>query len=102
MRWLAAAACAAAAVTAARAADHLVEVVGQRFEPVELRIAVGDRVLWINREQDGEHSVLWLGSGEESARFSPGEGWSRSFATRGRHAYRCAVHPRMHGAVVVE
>ncbi|MCK2094712.1 cupredoxin domain-containing protein [Thauera aromatica] len=84
------------------AAEHEVVLLDYRFSPAESKIRVGDRVTWINQEKRVSHSVFFLGSGEESERFFPGERWSRVFTLPGRYEYRCGPHPEMLGVVIVE
>jgi len=84
------------------AADREVVLLDYQFSPAELRIKRGDTVTWINQEKRVSHSVFFLGSGEESERFFPGERWSRVFTLPGRYEYRCGPHPEMLGVVIVE
>ncbi|NMG45183.1 plastocyanin [Aromatoleum toluvorans] len=86
---------------AALAADHEIAVAEYKFHPAELRVAKGDKVTWINREKRTSHSVLFDAGGEESARFFPGETWSRTFSEGGRFEYHCGPHPEMKGVVIV-
>ena len=83
------------------AAEHAVVIEKYNFSPTELRIRKGDTVTWANNEKRVSHSVLFIGSGEESERFFPGEQWSRTFDQAGRFDYRCGPHPEMKGAVIV-
>lgn len=78
-----------------------VEVSNYLFKPAELQIRKGDTVTWVNREKRVSHSVVFLGSGEESERFFPDERWSRKFDTPGRYEYTCGPHPEMRGVIVV-
>ena len=86
----------------AAAAEHAVVIEKYNFSPTELRIRKGDTVTWANNEKRVSHSVLFIGSGEESERFFPGEKWSRVFPEAGRFEYRCGPHPEMLGVVIVE
>lgn len=86
----------------ALAAEHVVAIEKYAFSPAELRISKGDTVTWTNNEKRVSHSVLFLGRGEESERFFPGEKWSRVFPEVGRFEYRCGPHPEMLGVVIVE
>ena len=86
----------------AAAAEHAVMIEKYSFSPAELRIRKGDTVTWENNEKRVSHSVLFMGRGEESERFFPGEKWSRVFPEAGRFEYRCGPHPEMLGVVIVE
>ncbi|WP_345795061.1 plastocyanin/azurin family copper-binding protein [Thauera sp. JM12B12] len=83
------------------AAEHLVAIEKYTFSPTELHVRKGDTVTWLNNEKRVSHSVLFMGSGEESERFFPGEKWSRVFPEAGRFEYRCGPHPEMLGVVIV-
>ena len=86
-------------------AQQTVEVTIQdyRFQPPEARIKVGDTVKWINMEKRTSHSVLFPAeNGLESERMFPGEHWSRTFTSRGSHAYRCGPHEEMKGMIHVD
>lgn len=73
-----------------------------RFDPVEVRIRIGDTVKWVNREKRTAHSVLFAGPGGfESERFFPGDSWQRTFDKAGRYPYSCGPHPEMKGVVEV-
>lgn len=86
----------------AQAAEHQVSIEKFTFSPAELRVRKGDTVTWVNNEKRVSHSILFMGRGEESERFFPGEKWSRTFPEAGRFEYRCGPHPEMLGVVVVE
>ncbi len=83
------------------AAEHVVNIVDYKFVPAEVRINPGDTVVWVNGEKRTSHSVVFLGSGEESERFFPDERWSRQFPEAGRFDYSCGPHPEMKGVVIV-
>ncbi len=85
----------------ALAAEHVVNIVDYRYVPAELRISPGDTVVWVNGEKRTSHSVVFLGTGEESERFFPDERWSKAFPEKGRFDYTCGPHPEMKGAVIV-
>ena len=94
--------CAALAVCAAcgapAPATHVVEVQGFRFEPDTLRVAVGDSVVWMNRDMV-PHTATGTGwDTGEMAREGRGA-WVPHEA--GAHRYLCAYHPSMTGVVLV-
>jgi plastocyanin len=73
------------------------------FQPAELRVAVGQRVTWVNCEGNGAPHTSTADNGEwESALLQPGNGFTQTFPAAGTFTYFCEVHPFMVGTVVVE
>lgn len=78
-------------------------IVGFAFEPAELRVAVGQRITWVNCEENGApHTSTATGGEWDSALLQAGDGFTRSFPAAGTFTYFCEVHPFMTGRVVVE
>ncbi|HET9772091.1 MAG TPA: plastocyanin/azurin family copper-binding protein [Acidimicrobiia bacterium] len=97
---------------AARAATASVTEVGTAFQPAQVEIVVGDRVVWTNRSNTS-HSVAFdngpdlhptctkgllgpVGDCQE-----PGAAAQYTFQAAGNFAYRCKLHDAMRGVVVV-
>jgi len=106
--WLrAAAACAglAIALSAHAGGSETVEVIiqGYKYQPAEIKVKVGTKVRWVNKEKRTSHSVIWSGpmGGLESERFFPGESYEHTFDKPGVYPYVCGPHPEMKGAVIV-
>ena len=79
-----------------------VGIAGFKFEPIEVRIKIGDSVRWTNHEKWTSHSVLFPAEGGlESERLFPQESWERRFEKAGRYDYHCGPHPEMKGVVIV-
>lgn len=87
---------------------HSVEVRNNFFSPDELKISVGDTVVWTNAE--GYHNVngtmATFPDNPESFGNSPGNGWTYTyvFKTPGQYDYQCDPHAGlgMNGKVEVE
>jgi plastocyanin len=100
-------------VDAARAATASVSEVGTAFEPAQVEISVGDRVVWTNRSNTS-HSVTFdngpdlhptceralLGATVGDCQ-DAGESVQYTFQTAGNFPYRCKLHSNMRGVVVV-
>ncbi len=78
----------------------VVVIRGFAFGPAELRVRAGDRVTWINCDQDG-HTSTADGGEWASPLLPPGDGFTRTFPEPGTFAYHCEPHPFMTGQVVV-
>lgn len=71
------------------------------FTPGELRVRVGDRVTWINCDEDG-HTSTADGGQWASPLLAFGDGFTHTFAAPGAFTYHCEPHPFMTGRVLVE
>ncbi len=70
------------------------------FVPATITVAAGSTVRFVN--DDGEaHTVTADAETFDSGGLDAGDAWSYRFATPGSYPYFCAVHPYMHGTVVV-
>lgn len=78
-----------------------VSIQGSSYSPSSLTIAVGDTVLWTNR--DGVNHTVTSNTGTEldSPMLSNGETYQHIFNTNGTFGYHCTVHPGMTGTVSV-
>jgi plastocyanin len=80
------------------AKKHSVTIQDMKFSPSSIEIAVGDSVEWTN-DDDRDHTVT--GSGFDSGNLGNGRSFSHTFSKAGKYPYRCSLHPRMKGTVVV-
>ena len=70
------------------------------YVPATVTVAAGSTVRFVN--DDGEaHTVTSDAKTFDSGGLDSGDSWSYRFAAPGTYPYFCAVHPYMHGAVVV-
>lgn len=70
------------------------------FVPAKLTVPAGSTVRFVNDDTEA-HTVTANDKSFDSAGLDAGEAWSHRFATVGTFAYFCAVHPYMHGTIVV-
>jgi len=97
--------CLATLFAAATAVADTVEVRVEKmkFVPQELKIKVGDTVVWKSYEKRGYHTVWFKAEGiPESDSLFPDESWQRAFSQKGEFPYECGPHPDMTGTVIVE
>lgn len=67
----------------------------------ELKVEVGEAVIWSNADE-ARHSVTSVSGSElASGLFGQGESFSHTFATPGAYAYFCELHPDMKATVIV-
>ncbi|MFN2464110.1 MAG: cupredoxin domain-containing protein [Candidatus Dormibacteria bacterium] len=84
--------------TQAVVANH---VSGFKFEPNPQHVQVGDSVRWTNSDQSQHTATADVGSLWDSPRLDRGGVFEYRFKTAGDFKYHCAVHPFMHGEIVV-
>jgi plastocyanin len=71
------------------------------FGPAEVRVRAGERVTWINCDED-EHTSTADGGEWQSPLLAPGDAFTQTFDAPGEFAYHCEPHPFMVGRVIVE
>ena len=71
------------------------------FGPGDLSVRAGDKVTWINCDQDS-HTSTADGGQWASPLLAPGDAFTQTFTTPGEFTYHCEPHPFMTGRVVVQ
>jgi plastocyanin len=94
---------AAAAATVVWLHQHVVNVsiMNFAFGPAWLVVSPGTRIIWTNQDSD-PHTVtsttaIWASEAQDT-----GSQFARVFTTAGTFPYYCAIHPFMHGMIVVK
>jgi plastocyanin len=80
---------------------HTVVMEGTRFQPADLKIAVGDTVVWANKDPF-PHTATSTDGGFDSKEIEEGKSWKYTFKTKGDFTYVCVLHPPMKGTLKVE
>jgi len=80
---------------------HTVEIRRMEFHPAELPVAVGDTVVWINRDivphtATGSGRTKW-----DTGQLLQGQTGRYVASSRGTKRYACTFHPTMHGTLIV-
>jgi len=70
------------------------------FVPSRLKVAVGQRVRFVNDDDDA-HTATSATRAFDSGGLDTGDSWTHVFLKPGTYAYFCALHPYMRGTVVV-
>ena len=71
------------------------------FTPMELTIAPGTQVTWVNKD-DVPHTVVSVDHKFKSKALDTDEKFSFTFTDPGTYEYFCSVHPKMTGHIVVK
>ena len=77
--------------------SHTVEIGGFAFQPDTVRAAVGDTVVWINRDVVPHTATSSVWDSGEMARSAE---WRLVVESAGEVSYLCALHPSMTGVVM--
>ncbi|WP_410655391.1 plastocyanin/azurin family copper-binding protein [Amycolatopsis sp. lyj-112] len=88
---------------AAPAAAKTVEIMGYKYSPATLSVAVGDTVTWTNHDT-APHNVVITDGPEKftSPTLQQGQTFSHTFTKAGDYSYYCSVHPDMKASVKVD
>ena len=70
------------------------------FSPATLKVKVGQKVSWTNKQQGVAHTVTADG-GTFDHPMPSGATFSFAFPKTGTFAYHCTIHPSMHATIVV-
>jgi plastocyanin len=84
-----------------KAAASEVDIDNFSFTPMEITIARGTQVTWVNKD-DVPHTVVSVDHKFKSRALDTDEKFSFTFQDAGTYAYFCSVHPMMTGKVVVK
>jgi plastocyanin len=71
------------------------------FEAANVRVRTGERVTWVNCDQDPHTSTADAGAWA-SPLLDPGGAFTQTFPSPGEFTYHCEPHPFMTGRVIVE
>ncbi len=82
-------------------ADADISIRDGAYAPAMVRIRVGDSVTWSNTD-NRDHTVVADDGSFDSGTIKAGRSFTHRFAQPGTFTYRCTLHPRMRGRVVVE
>lgn len=85
---------------APRPVTREVSIRGFAFVPAADTVHVGDTVRWSNRDVV-PHTATARGASFDSGTLDAGHEWRYVARAPGTYAYQCALHPTMHGTLVV-
>jgi plastocyanin len=78
----------------------VVHIRDDTFVPASLTVAVGEKVTFVNDDDDAHTATADDGSWDSEG-LNQRQTWVRAFTKAGKVAYHCTVHPMMHGTLVV-
>jgi plastocyanin len=89
-----------AAAGMAVGASTAVSIDNYAFKAATITVPAGASVVWKNGDDD-PHTVTADDGSFDSKGLANGDTYRHKFVRAGRYAYHCALHPFMHGVVIV-
>jgi plastocyanin len=81
---------------------NTIEIKDFMFNPQTLTVKAGEKITWINRD-DEPHTVVSVGKKfQKSSALDTDQEFTITASTPGTYEYFCSVHPKMTGTIVVE
>lgn len=77
------------------------DIINFSFMPPEITVERGATVTWTNMD-NATHTVTANDNSFNSGSLTNGNTYARRFDQAGTFTYRCTVHPRMMGTVIVQ
>ena len=92
----------AASLTMAGNKKNTVEIKDFAFNPQTLTVKSGEKITWINRDEE-PHTVVSVGKKfQKSSALDTDQKFTITAGAPGTYEYFCSVHPKMTGTIVVE
>lgn len=92
---------AAFCVAAAQAPTHTVTIEGVQFNPPQLTVHVGERIVWVNKDAF-PHTATAADKTFDSGSIEADGSWTYIAGKKGAYAYACLFHPTMKGRIIVQ
>ena len=73
---------------------------GASFSPVDLTVAVGESIVWVNGDPY-PHTATARTGGIDSRTIASGKSWKYTANTKGDFPFVCTLHPSITGAIHV-
>lgn len=81
--------------------SHIVVIENMQFNPQNLAVRLGDKVIWKNQDLF-PHTVSAVDNSFDSKSIDASGSWSYVAGRTGDFAYACSFHPTMKGSLKVQ
>jgi plastocyanin len=85
----------------AEGAVHTVVIENMQYNPPQLSVHRGDRIVWVNKDLF-PHTVTAAAHAFDSGSIGAGASWTYVAGKAGEYAYGCTFHPTMKGILKVQ
>ncbi len=79
---------------------HVITIENVQFNPQELTVQRGDRIVWVNKDLF-PHTATANGKSFDSGNIAPNASWTYIVRKPGEYSYACTFHPTMKGKLTV-
>ena len=86
---------------AAKGTSHTVVIENMQYNPAQLRVHRGERIVWVNKDLF-PHTVTSVTKAFDSGSIAPDGKWSFTLRKAGSSPYGCTFHPTMKGTITVQ
>lgn len=93
--------CLVTSATAGPGRTYTVTIENMQFNPPELTVHRGDRVVWVNKDLF-PHTATSVHKAFNSGSIAANASWSYLAARKGDYAYGCTFHPTMKARLTVQ
>ena len=81
--------------------SHTVTIENMQFNPPQLSVRRGDRIVWVNKDMF-PHTATAENKSFDSGSIAAGSSWSLVADKAGKFGYSCTFHPTMKGTLTVQ
>ena len=82
--------------------QNRIEIKDFAFNPQTITVKSGEKVTWINRDEE-PHTIVSVGKQfKKSTALDTDQEFTITVGTPGTYEYFCSVHPKMTGTIIVE
>ena len=85
----------------AQGAVHTVVIENMQFNPAELQVHRGERIVWVNKDLF-PHTVTSASHAFDSRSIAADSSWTYVASKAGEYPYGCTFHPTMKGMLKVQ
>jgi plastocyanin len=86
---------------AATHSAHTVVIENMQYNPAQLRVHRGERIVWVNKDLF-PHTVTAASHAFDSGSIAADSSWTYVATKAGEYAYGCTFHPTMKGMIEVQ
>ena len=82
--------------------QNKIEIKDFAFNPQTLTVKSGEKIIWVNRDEEPHTVVSVEKQFKKSTALDTGQEFTITAGAPGTYTYFCSVHPKMTGTIVVE